>query len=63
MNSDGRLYPAALYSAVTEAGYRQERFTGEVLRSGRQHRGHDNQERHHHLLARLRTHFTVHPGS
>jgi hypothetical protein len=34
MNSELHQYPAALYSAVSEIGYRRERFTGEVLRSG-----------------------------
>jgi hypothetical protein len=33
MNSELHQYPAALYSAVSEIGYRSERFTGEVLRS------------------------------
>jgi hypothetical protein len=35
MNSYVHQYPAALFSAVTESGYRGERFTGEALRSGR----------------------------
>jgi hypothetical protein len=35
MNSNVHQYPAALYSAVSEFGYRDERYTGEVLRSGR----------------------------
>jgi hypothetical protein len=35
MNSYVHQYPAALYSAVTEAGYLGERSTGESLRSGR----------------------------
>ena len=35
MNSELHQYPAALYSSVSEIGYRTERFTGEVLRSGR----------------------------
>ncbi|HEX4428906.1 MAG TPA: hypothetical protein VHZ96_06535 [Frankiaceae bacterium] len=34
MNSELHQYPAALYSSVSEIGYRSERFTGEVLRSG-----------------------------
>lgn len=34
MNNQLNQYPAALYSAVPEFGYRTERFTGEVLRSG-----------------------------
>ena len=34
MNNVMNQYPAALYSAVTEVGYRGEQFTGEVLRSG-----------------------------
>jgi hypothetical protein len=33
MNNQLHQYPAALYSAVPEFGYRTERFTGEVLRS------------------------------
>ncbi len=33
MNSELHQYPAALYSSVSEMGYRSERFTGEVLRS------------------------------
>ncbi len=35
MNSQLHQYPAALYSAVAETGYRNERFTGEILRSGK----------------------------
>jgi hypothetical protein len=35
MNSELHQYPASLYSSVSEFGYRSERFTGEVLRSGR----------------------------
>jgi hypothetical protein len=35
MNTETRQYPAALYSAVSEIGYRSERYTGEILRSGR----------------------------
>ena len=35
MNNYVHQYPAALYSAVSESGYRDERFTGEVVRSGR----------------------------
>ncbi|HEX4018065.1 MAG TPA: hypothetical protein VHX15_15125 [Frankiaceae bacterium] len=34
MNSQLHQYPSALYSSVSEIGYRGERFTGEVLRSG-----------------------------
>ena len=33
MNSTLHQYPAALYSAVQESGYRTERYTGEALRS------------------------------
>jgi hypothetical protein len=35
MNSYVHQYPSALYSVVSETGYRTERNTGEVLRSGR----------------------------
>jgi hypothetical protein len=35
MNSYVHQYPAALYSVVSETGYRTERNTGELLRSGR----------------------------
>jgi hypothetical protein len=34
MNSQLHQYPAALYSSVSEIGYRAERYTGESLRSG-----------------------------
>ena len=37
MNNETRQYPAALYSAVSEIGYRTERYTGEVVRSGSGH--------------------------
>jgi hypothetical protein len=54
MNNITHQYPAALYSAVSEIGYRSERFTGEVLHSGKDvprgvHR--------RHLIARLRQAF------
>jgi hypothetical protein len=39
MNSYVHQYPAALFSAVSETGYRGERNTGEVLRSGRVQQG------------------------
>jgi hypothetical protein len=59
MNNDTRQYPAALYSAVSEIGYRSERFTGEVLRSGRGvQRGAHRRSR----IARLRQAF-AHDGS
>jgi hypothetical protein len=35
MNSYVHQYPAALYSRVTDSGYRGEVNTGDVLRSGR----------------------------
>ncbi len=35
MNSQLHQYPAALYSSVSEVGYRAERYTGETLRSGK----------------------------
>ncbi len=54
MNSQLHQYPAALYSAVQETGYRAERFTGEVLRSGRTTPRHERRP----LLARLRHAFT-----
>ena len=54
MNNITHQYPAALYSAVSEIGYRSERFTGEVLRSGRDvPRG----AHRRHLIARLRQAF------
>ena len=54
MNNNTHQYPAALYSAVSEIGYRSERFTGEVLRSGKRvPRG----AHRRHLVARLRQAF------
>jgi hypothetical protein len=50
MNNQLNQYPAALYSAVPEFGYRTERFTGEVLRSGQARTG----ARRPSLLSRLR---------
>jgi hypothetical protein len=39
MDTNGiNQYPAALYSAVSEIGYRSERFTGEIVRSGTRRR-------------------------
>ncbi len=38
MNTYVNQYPAALYSCVSEFGYRTERYTGEALRSGRANR-------------------------
>jgi hypothetical protein len=35
MNSYVHQYPAALYSVVSETGYRTERNTGDILRAGR----------------------------
>lgn len=35
MNSQLHQYPSALYSSVSEVGYRSERYTGESLRSGK----------------------------
>ncbi len=35
MNTQLHQYPAALYSSVSEVGYRAERYTGETLRSGK----------------------------
>lgn len=54
MNSQLHQYPAALYSAVQESGYRAERFTGDVLRSGRTTPRHERRS----FLARLRQAFT-----
>jgi hypothetical protein len=53
MNSNVHQYPAALYSAVSEFGYRSERYTGEVLRSGSSNRA-NRANRGGHRRPRLR---------
>jgi hypothetical protein len=62
MNSSNvSTYPAALYSAVSEIGYRNERFTGEVLRSGLRRRGSHRRSRFAGL--RVRTAPSVRPDT
>jgi hypothetical protein len=45
MHSYLHQYPASLYSSVSDSGYRSERFTGEVLRSGRANRSESRRPR------------------